>query len=626
MADTQYKKITPLNLIDSSESLKSADTLPIICDNTASQVSLETIGMYLNKNVPLTNTKNEFSVEQFFKNNVSVYGNLIVDGDIISRGINHEIVSSSITYYTGSTKFGDNDIDEHRFRGNIILNDINLIDFLYKSEQTDNVLNLYASSLDSCFKIIDNDIYFTGSINSNSLNISGNTVLNNDVIISGSLKVFGEIEGVTNNSLINGGSSGSVMIGTKDENDLSLISNDKIRLIIDEYGKFGFNTKPETDFHIFANTLLFESDNELNTFQLNGINGDSIIENDNGILKLNESVLINSKQNLENHYHAVNIFSKNDYVLKLSTETGSIGFNIIDSQLLIESDKPTSFLFKTNDLTPLIISSSGLVNINELANINLTDNGVIRSNGSTSITMTGGNTIENGAGLSLCGNQSEITPGKLRLWSGIDSDIAFATNNIDRVLINKYGNIGIGTNDAQSKIDILNTNKNAIKIKTGDDNASVFNLGVDIDTKTVIFNTNSVGDAETYPIHIKTNDTKRLSIGVEGNIQIGNDTESSVSINGSIRYSTRLVTENTKISSNGDYYLIFKPLIPIYAELPSAYSNNGLTYVFKNTSTIHSVTINTKSNETIESQPYYIVKPGNTVTIFSDGYNTWYII
>jgi len=64
--------------------------------------------------------------------NLTVTGNAVIQGDLTAQSFNAELVSSSILYESGSTKFGDGISDTHQFTGSIqlsgsiIANEINL--------------------------------------------------------------------------------------------------------------------------------------------------------------------------------------------------------------------------------------------------------------------------------------------------------------------------------------------------------------------------------------------------------------------------------------------------------------------------------------------------------------------
>ena len=52
---------------------------------------------------------------------VRVDGDLVVDGKVTAQEFHTEIVSSSIVFTSGSTKFGDSSDDKHSFTGSINL-------------------------------------------------------------------------------------------------------------------------------------------------------------------------------------------------------------------------------------------------------------------------------------------------------------------------------------------------------------------------------------------------------------------------------------------------------------------------------------------------------------------------
>ena len=126
--------------------------------------------------------------------------NLTVFGRITAQEFYTELVSSSIIYESGSTKFGDTLDDTHQFTGSVnITGSLSLSDIAYFN--TLFVTNSYVS----------NNLYVTGStIFGNSLNTTHQ--FTGSVTITGSLKVDGELILPSTNELPIIFSTGSLII------------------------------------------------------------------------------------------------------------------------------------------------------------------------------------------------------------------------------------------------------------------------------------------------------------------------------------------------------------------------------------------------------------------------------
>jgi hypothetical protein len=122
----------------------------------------------------------------FVGNDADVGGNLNVDGRVTALEFHTQIVSSSIIYRAGSTKFGDTGNDVHSFTGSLfVVGSISAESTLIA--QNDLEVNGFLFALGSSQHGNDiNDTHrFTGS-----LLLNGNAGFNDSIIVSGST-IFG---------------------------------------------------------------------------------------------------------------------------------------------------------------------------------------------------------------------------------------------------------------------------------------------------------------------------------------------------------------------------------------------------------------------------------------------------
>ena len=115
------KKITELPLITG---ISGSTSLPIVTGGTTNQITAQNFTEF-SRNI-IRATANTFTANQTITGNLTVSGNGSIAGNVVVGGIitaqeyHTELVSSSVIYESGSTKFGDD------------TGDISTISFMYK--------------------------------------------------------------------------------------------------------------------------------------------------------------------------------------------------------------------------------------------------------------------------------------------------------------------------------------------------------------------------------------------------------------------------------------------------------------------------------------------------------------
>lgn len=160
----------------------------------------------------------------------SITGSLNVSGTITAEQYNVTVVSSSVLYQSGSTKFGDSLDDLHQLTGSVnITGSISLNgEAIGTGKLNETTFNSYATSSDGRFGNIETS---TGSLNSftSSIDTTIKNKLNGDGVISGSVQI--DITNTTNYTTF------SSSIATTD-----LSQNNRLTSIENSYATTGSNT------------------------------------------------------------------------------------------------------------------------------------------------------------------------------------------------------------------------------------------------------------------------------------------------------------------------------------------------------------------------------------------------
>lgn len=104
--------------LTASSGLSSADIIPVV-DNSDNQTQKATLQQVLN--YVTGSTFNNLIVTSLTGTNGSITGDLVVGGKLTAQEYHTEVVSASIIYESGSTKFGNDSADTHQFSGSILL-------------------------------------------------------------------------------------------------------------------------------------------------------------------------------------------------------------------------------------------------------------------------------------------------------------------------------------------------------------------------------------------------------------------------------------------------------------------------------------------------------------------------
>ena len=104
--------------LTASSGLSSADIIPVV-DNSDSQTQKATLQQVLN--YVTGSTFNNLTVTSLTGTNGSITGDLVVGGKLTAQEYHTEVVSASIIYESGSTKFGNDSADTHQFSGSMLL-------------------------------------------------------------------------------------------------------------------------------------------------------------------------------------------------------------------------------------------------------------------------------------------------------------------------------------------------------------------------------------------------------------------------------------------------------------------------------------------------------------------------
>jgi hypothetical protein len=104
--------------LTASSGLSSADIIPVV-DNSDSQTQKATLQQVLN--YITGSTFNNLTVTSLTGTNGSITGDLVVGGKLTAQEYHTEVVSASIIYESGSTKFGNDSADTHQFSGSMLL-------------------------------------------------------------------------------------------------------------------------------------------------------------------------------------------------------------------------------------------------------------------------------------------------------------------------------------------------------------------------------------------------------------------------------------------------------------------------------------------------------------------------
>ena len=124
------------------------------------------VGETLGLNITKTGVTGDWAVDGILSTtqDLKVNGNATILGDLTAQSFNTELVSSSVIYESGSTKFGDTELDTHQFTGSLeingrftvdnytideISNDTTLTDTSTSTLVTENAIKSYVDNLSS---------------------------------------------------------------------------------------------------------------------------------------------------------------------------------------------------------------------------------------------------------------------------------------------------------------------------------------------------------------------------------------------------------------------------------------------------------------------------------------------
>ena len=163
------KKITELPLITG---ISGSTSLPIVTGGTTNQITAENFTEF-SRNI-IRATANTFTANQTITGNLtvsgngSIAGNVVVGGRLTAQEYHTELVSSSVIYESGSTKFGDDTGDKHEVTGSLTISGsllINGIDLTSYSASTAATINNISSSNSQTFNNFFNSQQSVNSLN-----------------------------------------------------------------------------------------------------------------------------------------------------------------------------------------------------------------------------------------------------------------------------------------------------------------------------------------------------------------------------------------------------------------------------------------------------------------------------
>ena len=459
----------------------------------------------------------------------TVCGNLTVTGYIDAQELRTTYISSSILYRSGSTKFGDELSDNHSFTGSMLIS---------------GSISVPGSNLVSGSAQID----VLSTTNIARLATTGSNIFSGSQIVTGSVCVNGSLSLTTPLSVANGG-TGQTTLAAAGINTGS--------------GTLNYLPKYTATGTTFGNS---NASDDGTTFNVN-LQGKFTGLSGSRILTLNAPTNGGS----------------------LTFEASGTAFADMGSYpSIIGGGSATDFVFNTRGYSSLTLSTAFAPRITILSNGNV---GIGTASPGTLLDVKGvgtnltGNIYYNFFARNAAGSQGiylgyneTATVGVIGGGGQSTNGIAFTTGPsfLERMRIDGSGNVGIGTNNPQYRLDVHNpqgtihlkstTGTNDVYFRTANTGGDGF-FGLESSTGgNVVINSTPyslvVSHNSARSFHLGTNNTVRLTVNSTGNVGIG--TESPTNLlhlygtdgNSYLRWTSDLATTGTRIGYNGTEFRI----------------------------------------------------------------------
>jgi len=523
------------------------------------------VGTFIGDGTDITNIPMDL---ESYTGDVGVTGSLVVTGTITAQEFNTEIVSASILYESGSTKFGDTLDDTHSFTGSLqVSGGLTLPDGVL----SDLALNFSSSA---------NTGIYLGDYNSSTKQFN--------IVVDGGIKGAFNSAGITSTSNLYTSAAGSfrnysgVWKATTGQagGDAQFILNGKTIMHLDEADErvgigttsptvalhvsksTGFNIKTERAIedggrnghshfytaggaHIFGRPLILESSFRLAPTTPSNTTKHYRITNDSEILKVALEVGGSTTTN--------NILTVSGSKVGIGTATPDELFDIagtarfetgiaegtiyVGNDIQHWGDGGTGMFFGTDTVslknnsgeTRLFIKSGGNVglgttNPNHKLDIYSNETIPLRVHRPSNANLN--STGSWGIGFSTRGDAVNSTSDtRAGIFSYYNGNLFLAANNTSiasdpftyaRVTIQSAGNVGIGTTSPAEKLEVVGYAKATTGFKAG--SYTLLNESG---------NETSLSNSAYYPMFFKTNNSTRMTISNAGNVGIGTTSPSS---------------------------------------------------------------------------------------------------